>query len=521
MKFIERLYLIIRSPAFIMSGSWSIILLGLYITRIKWVGFESYGIFVLWVLGIFGILFAGRKNGRFHSQTNADSGITRISELLYHSIIETFPDSVSVVDLEGNFIFCSKQTAALHKYGHPEELIGKNMILLFPAREDQLFAQLLQETLQAGMIKNFEVNLVEKDGMRFPAELSASLIRDKNGSPYAVLITVRDVTDRKWVEAQIRESEDLYRVVANNTYDWEFWQAPNNRFLYISPSCKRITGYDDIEFINNAKLFVDIIHPEDQAAFAIHQQGVTQLKVAGEIEFRIYRSDKSMRWISQVCQPIFDKDGKYLGVRGSNRDITEKKLTDQKLQSAYEQVRKQLGEIEQLHETLREQAIRDSLTGLYNRRYMEEALKQEHSRAIREGHIISVVMLDMDDLKKINDEFGHIVGDKALQILGEHLRSLTRVEDIACRYGGDEFLIILHNMPARDAYKRAEEWRVNLEEKKIPYDNKGIAITFTAGIASFPAGKKSVEEIIVAADNALYKAKMQGRNKVILYDEAA
>jgi diguanylate cyclase (GGDEF)-like protein/PAS domain S-box-containing protein len=370
------------------------------------------------------------------------------------------------------------------------------------------------------MIKNLEVNLVEKGGLRFPAELSASLISDKNGSPYGVLITVRDVTDRKWVEAQIRESEDLYRVVANNTYDWEFWQAPNDRFLYISPSCKRITGYDDIEFINNAKLFIDIIHPEDRAAFAIHQQGISRLKVAGEIEFRIYRSDKSMRWISQVCMPIFDKDGKYLGVRGSNRDITEKKLTDQKLQSAYEQVRQQLEEIEQLHETLREQAIRDSLTGLYNRRYMEEALKQEHSRAIREGQIISVVMLDMDDLKKINDEFGHIVGDKALQILGEHLRSLTRVEDIACRYGGDEFLIILHNMPARDAFRRAEEWRVHLEEKKVPCDHKEITITFTAGIASFPAGNKSVEEIIAAADNALYKAKTQGRNKVIVYNES-
>lgn len=519
MRPIERLSFIVRSPAIIMSGGWSIILLGLYLTRIKWFGFERYGILILWGLGIFGILLAHRRHRDDKVTGGSDPGVAMSSELLYQSIIETFPDSVSVVDLEGRFIFCSKQTAGLHKYGHPDELIGENIAVLFPAGEDHLFTQLLQETLQTGMIKDFEVNLVEKDGMRFPAEMGASVIRAKNGTPYAVLITVRDVTERKWVEAQIRESEDLYRVVANNTYDWEFWQAPNDRFLYISPSCKRITGYDDIEFINNAGLFMDIIHPDDRAAFSIHQQGVNQLKVAGEIEFRIYRSDKSMRWISQVCQPIIDKDGKYLGVRGSNRDITEKRLTDQKLQAAYEQVSKQLKEIEQLHENLREQAIRDPLTGLYNRRYMEEALKQENSRAIREGHNISVVMLDVDDLKKINDEFGHIVGDKALQILGEHLRSLTRVEDIACRYGGDEFLIILHNMPARDAYKRAEEWRVHLEEKKVPYGHKDITITFTAGIASFPAGRKTVEQIIVAADNALYKAKMQGRNQVIVYNE--
>jgi diguanylate cyclase (GGDEF)-like protein len=216
---------------------------------------------------------------------------------------------------------------------------------------------------------------------------------------------------------------------------------------------------------------------------------------------------------------VFDKKGKFLGTRGSNRDITDKKLVDDKLRAAYDQVRAQLDEIEKLQSILREQAIRDSLTGLYNRRYMEEALRQEHARAIREGHQISVVMLDMDDLKRVNDTYGHIAGDRALKILSEQLIGMTRVEDIACRYGGDEFLIILHNMPATEAVKRAEEWRSKLQQKGIPDNDKVFMVTFTAGIASFPASEKAIGEIIHAADTALYQAKIQGRNKVLLFKE--
>ncbi len=446
--------------------------------------------------------------------------VTRTSDLLYHAIVETSPDSVLVTDLMGRFIFCSKQTAILHKYDDAEELIGKSAFKLFPRREMVRIAQYMGETQQSGMIKNIEFNLLRKDGSQFAAELSASLILDKSGTPFAFLAIVRDITERKWVEAQIRESEALYRVVADNNHDWEFWQAPNDRFIYISPSCKRISGYDDVEFIKDSEFLTNIIHPEDRANFADHHHDAETTSTVREIEFRIMRGDDhSVRWISHVCQPVFDKKEKFLGTRGSNRDITDKKLVDDKLRAAYDQLRTQLNEIEQLQSILKEQAIRDSLTGLYNRRYMEEALRQEHARAIREGQQISVVMLDMDELKKVNDTYGHIVGDKALQILSEQLAGMTRVEDIACRYGGDEFLIILHNMPAKEAVKRTEEWRLKLEQMGIPDKDKIFMVTFTAGIASFPAREKTMEEIIHAADMALYKAKMQGRNNVLLFEE--
>ncbi len=520
MKFARAILLKIRAATFPLITGWSLVLLLYYVFKIKTMGSEGFDLLFLWAVGTLGIYFITKRSQGNEFKREVAEDITRMSDLLYHAIVETSPDSVSVTDLTGKFIFCSKQTAILHKYDNPEELVGKSAFKLFPLRESLRAIRFLREAQQDGMIKNIEFNMLKKDGTHFPAELSAALIRDKSGLPFACLAIVRDITERKWVEAQIRESESLYRVVADNTYDWEFWQAPNNRFIYSSPSCKRITGYDDIEFIKDSKFLMSIIHPEDRVDFANHRHEANHTKMASEIEFRILRADDlSVRWISHVCQPVFDNSGKFLGTRGSNRDITEKKLVDDKLHLAYDQVRTQLDEIEQLQTVLREQVIRDSLTGLYNRRYMEEALKQEHARSIREKHHISVVMLDIDHLKQINDTYGHILGDKALLLLSDQLKNMTRVEDIACRYGGDEFLVILHNMSATDALKRAEEWRVKLEEKKISSGDNVLSFTVTAGIASFPASEKSIEELIHAADTALYKAKVHGRNQVALFQE--
>jgi diguanylate cyclase (GGDEF)-like protein/PAS domain S-box-containing protein len=520
MKFAKAILSRVRASTAVMTAAWSLILSAFYIFKIRPFGFSHFDLVLMWAAGVLGIFFINRRLELIEKRRGNSEDAARNSDLLYHAIVETSPDSVLVTDLLGRFIFCSKQTAMLHKYDDPQDLIGKSAFKLFPLREIVRLGRYLGEAEQSGMIKNVEFNLLRKDGSQFSAELSASVLLDGTGTPFAFLAIVRDITERKWVEAQIRESEALYRVVADNTYDWEFWQAPNERFIYISPSCKRISGYDAIEFIRNFELFSSIVHPEDHAIFIDHSHGNPASNSVSEIEFRIVRGDdQSVRWISHVCQPVFDRKGKFLGTRGSNRDITDKKLVDDKLRAAYDQVRAQLGEIKKLQSILREQAIRDPLTGLYNRRYMEEALRQEHARAIREGHQISVVMLDMDELKMVNDTHGHITGDRALQILGEQLAGLTRVEDIACRYGGDEFLIILHNMPAKDAIKRVEQWRVKFSQLEVPHSTQRIMLTFTAGVASFPAVATTIEEIIHAADTALYKAKIQGRNNVLLFEK--
>lgn len=152
---------------------------------------------------------------------------------------------------------------------------------------------------------------------------------------------VEDITGRKSAEEALRASETTYRIVADNTYDWEYWVSPAGQFLYTSPSCQRITGYTPNEFETAPELLFRIIHPDDQPALADHFQAHENIEMPCRLEFRIIDRGGSTRWIGHVCQPVFDAEGKFLGRRGSNRDITDRKRGEEALQAS-EQRYKQL-----------------------------------------------------------------------------------------------------------------------------------------------------------------------------------
>ncbi|HEY6293832.1 MAG TPA: diguanylate cyclase [Terriglobia bacterium] len=172
-------------------------------------------------------------------------------------------------------------------------------------------------------------------------------------------------------------------------------------------------------------------------------------------------------------------------------------------------------------EALRVQAIRDPLTGLYNRRYMEEALERELRRAEHGQHPLSVMMLDLDHFKTFNDTSGHQAGDHLLRYVGGLLEARTRREDIPCRYGGEEFVLILPGAPIEVAVRRAEQFRGAIRESGIEYEGKALGpVTVSIGVACFPQHGTTGAEVVGAADSALYRAKQQGRNRVIAYDPA-
>lgn len=143
-----------------------------------------------------------------------------------------------------------------------------------------------------------------------------------------------DITERKRAEEFLQKSEMKYRIVANNTYDWEWWRDPEGNFLYVSPSCKKITNHDPEEFIENPDLLFNIIHPDDKTSFINHQAEIEEKHSTGETEFRVVRPDGSYRWVAHACQPVFDRDGNFLGRRGSNRDITDQKIAEDSLRES-------------------------------------------------------------------------------------------------------------------------------------------------------------------------------------------
>lgn len=167
-----------------------------------------------------------------------------------------------------------------------------------------------------------------------------------------------------------------------------------------------------------------------------------------------------------------------------------------------------------LHSRLHEMATHDALTGLFNRNYLEDSLERELVRAARQNRPVSVVMGDLDHFKAVNDTYGHQAGDEVLREFGKLMKLHARGSDIYCRYGGEEFLLILPDMPEETACERAEQLRAALAASPIMSGVSIIRVTASFGVASFPLHGKTGDELITAADNALYVAKKSGRNQV-------
>jgi len=175
-----------------------------------------------------------------------------------------------------------------------------------------------------------------------------------------------------------------------------------------------------------------------------------------------------------------------------------------------------------LRESMRNLSIRDPLTGLFNRRYMEEALVQELHRAKRNDAQLAVIMIDIDHFKQFNDNFGHDGGDAILRELGAFFKKHVRGSDTACRYGGEEFILILSPSTAEGARQRAEKIREGAKLLSVSHANRDLgAITLSLGVAIFPDHAFEAAAIVKAADVALYQAKSGGRNRVVMSVQTA
>jgi diguanylate cyclase (GGDEF)-like protein len=170
-----------------------------------------------------------------------------------------------------------------------------------------------------------------------------------------------------------------------------------------------------------------------------------------------------------------------------------------------------------LRENLRDQAIHDPLTGLFNRLYMEETLKRELHRVERTQNPLCIIMLDIDHFKKFNDSYGHQAGDVLLRELGIFLRRFVRASDVACRYGGEEFILILPDTLPDAALQRAEQLRQRVKHITITHEGKTLGnITVSIGVSAWPDNGQDAEMVIDAADEAMYQAKQEGRDRCVL-----
>jgi diguanylate cyclase (GGDEF)-like protein len=220
------------------------------------------------------------------------------------------------------------------------------------------------------------------------------------------------------------------------------------------------------------------------------------------------------RFLRNSVMPIFDSDGTVRTLGAFSQDLTTVRQTEQELAAVNRGLQEQLTRVAELQQCLREQVMRDPLTGLFNRRYIDEALPGEFARAKREGYPISVAMIDLDHFKQVNDTYGHQAGDQALRVLADLLRASARAGDLACRYGGEEFLLILPRLAAPTVLARAEAWCRAFAAEPVRHSELAMAITLSIGIATYPEHGATPDALVEQADLALYLAKRDGRNCV-------
>jgi PAS domain S-box-containing protein len=177
---------------------------------------------------------------------------------------------------------------------------------------------------------------------------SAETLNDMSRCVQRVLREWRNIQERTRIEEALRRSEEKYRIVADNTYDWEFWISPDDRFIYSSPSCEKITGYLVQEFETDPDLLYRLVHPDHADVFKEHRHSAKDLQRREEIEFRIICRDGSIKWMAHACQPVYDAAGGFIGTRGSNRDITQRKTAEEEKEKLISELWEALAKVKQL-----------------------------------------------------------------------------------------------------------------------------------------------------------------------------
>jgi len=298
----------------------------------------------------------------------------------------------------------------------------------------------------------------------------------------------------------LRESEARFRAVVSQSL-MGIAIIERGTFSYTNDKFDLIFGYDSDEISTLGPL--DVVAPGDQDLVA---------------EMIRRRTDGESYSVAYTFQGL-RKDGTKIDIEchGSRMDARAESRGEAVLISSILDITERIRaerELGAIQEQLREQAIRDALTGCYNRRYLEESLGQELTRAERAGRCVSLIMADIDHFKAVNDIHGHLAGDEVLRQVGSLLGGAARASDITCRYGGEEFIVLLPEMAEHDAMVRAEQIRTAIERTLVTWNGVQISVTASLGVAVYPQHGSNPDELIGTADDAMYAAKLTGRNRV-------
>lgn len=449
------------------------------------------------------------------SSIDSEVSALKLAEERWQALFEGSADAILITDQEGRIERVNSRAERL--FGYPRhELVGKDLEVLLPPSLRERHAQLRGCFSWNGENRPMEgrTNLfgLHRDGHTIPLAIGLSVI-ESEGSRWAMAI-VHDLTAQHAMTEQLRLLGAALESAANGIAITD----TQGVCQWINSAFERITGYGRGQIVGQRmSILKSGVH--DDAFFKDLWATITAGRPwHGEIHNR--HRDGHVHVEEQTIAPVTGRAGEITHFIAVKQDISARKAMEQELTKANDALQDQLLEIEVLQKKLRDQAVHDPLTGLFNRRYLNETLDREVSRSRREGRPLAVVLIDVDHFKRINDTHGHRAGDEALTTIADLLRGNTRAFDTVCRYGGEEFILLLPGASLAAAVERAESLRRLYKTTVAQFNGAKIRTTFSAGVAALPVHGDTGEALIRAADDALYRAKAAGRDRVMAFEGA-
>ncbi|MFZ7127210.1 MAG: diguanylate cyclase [Desulfobacterales bacterium] len=503
-----------------------------------------------------------KKEVRKYRQTCAS---LKQREECYRRMIHNAPLGILTIDRQGNILEMNPKTVEI--LGSPSAAATRTInVLEFPLLVESGISEDIRRCLETGISMVADHPYVTKWGKEIHLRYHLTPIEDANGEIEGVGVIHEDFTQLKLAEEAVhKQQERLEDLVRERTIELtqanerltrtikklefrtnaiaylnelsELLQACSSEaetYTAVASVCQRLFSTDSgyLTILDNPYRLLRVVaswgaapavEPEfDQDDCWAIRRGKVHSVLRPEID-PLCRHHLEPPRFGCLCAPMHSQ-GEVLGVlhlcvgEECQEDTFEaenafeaKKMLVVSIAERYSPSLTSL----RLRETLRIQSIRDPLTGLYNRRHMEGSLVREERRAKRRGTPLGIIVIDVDHFKAFNDRNGHDAGDQLLRELGVFLLECTRGEDIACRYGGEEFTIILPEASLENTFSRAEEMRTGVKDRlRIRRDGREEQITISLGVAVFPEHGNSAREALKSADRALYEAKAAGRDRV-------
>jgi diguanylate cyclase (GGDEF)-like protein/PAS domain S-box-containing protein len=464
-------------------------------------------------------------------------------------VLDASPNPILAIDAHGRIVYASPRVQEVFGWS-PQELLGQPIESLVPShlRERHVAARAAYRRHPAArpIGSGLELTARRRDGSEFPVEISLAPLRSRRGA--LVFATVVDITARTNLQEQLEQAHAELQHHAEELEQRAREMSHLAETGELLESCQSL----DEAYAVIGRVAEPLFAGDAGAVYALASSGTAAEAVAtwgspaptrsvfsptdcwalrrgrlyvvhdGEPELRCPHVEEPIGG-GVICAPLAAQT-ETLGLlhlqlrRRATGKARAALLADRQrlVETLGEQVALALANI-RLRATLREQSSRDALTGLFNRRYMEETLDRELRRAAREGYSLGLLLADLDHFKELNDAFGHAAGDETLRRIGSYLGGAVRGEDIACRFGGEEFVVILPKASLADTQLRAEALRKGIKAQP-PGEPSPLypTATMSLGVAAYPEHGTSVAQLIAAADSAMYRAKTQGRDRVVV-----